>query len=128
MLNANYKKMTGYLRELGSNRLKELRIQLRIVRKQIRKVKEDGLIAARGTSIAKYKAKSGRGDYYDYCKFVESGNKTLIHLGTAKSEWVSIFQKAINRREKLGTLEQRKTELTEQILTLTEGLKHSKHS
>jgi uncharacterized protein YraI len=73
------------------------------------------LIAAKGTAIASYKARSGSGGYWDYFKLTEKGHRTLIHLGKEGSEWLDIFRIAIERRNRLNSLEQQRSEVMQEI-------------
>ena len=103
------------LRELAQHRLTQLRSEIRSLNEAIATLKSDGLIAAKGTAITSYKARSGSGGYWDYFKVTEKGNRTLIHLGKEGSEWLDIFRMAIKRRTQLNSLEQHRERLRQEI-------------
>jgi hypothetical protein len=104
--------------ELGRQKLFDLQSQLESVRASIALLKIQGLIAAKGTAIASYKAQGSNGDYYNYFKVIRGKNETLIHLGNESSQWLELFRSAVERRSLLDDLEKQRTELTNEIDTL----------
>ena len=101
--------------ELGRQKLFDLRSQLETVRASIALLKTEGLVAAKGTAIASYKAQGSNGDYYDYYKLIKDKNETLIHLGHESSQWLEIFRAAVERRSLLDDLEKQRGELKKEI-------------
>jgi hypothetical protein len=110
------------LRELAQHRLTQLRSEIRTLNEAIATLKSEGLIAAKGTAIASYKARSGSGGYWDYFKLTEKGNRSLIHLGKEESEWLGIFRIAIERRNRLNSLEQQRSELMQELKQIKAAL------
>ena len=102
-------------RHLGRQKILELRSQLETVRASIALLKIQGLIAAKGTAIASYKAQGSNGDYYDYYKLIKGKNETLIHLGNESSQWLEIFRSAVERRSLLDDLEKQRGKLKKEI-------------
>ena len=103
------------LLDLGRQKLSELRSQLETVKASIALLKDEGLIAAKGTAIASYKAQGSKGEYYDYYKLIKGKNETLIHLGHESSEWLEIFRSAVGRRSLLDDLEKQRSQLKKEI-------------
>jgi predicted nucleic acid-binding Zn-ribbon protein len=101
--------------ELGRQKLFDLQSQLESVRASIALLKIQGLIAAKGTAIASYKAQGSNGDYYNYFKVIRGKNETLIHLGNESSQWLELFRSAVERRSELDDLEKQRTQLRQEI-------------
>jgi hypothetical protein len=78
-------------------------------------LKTEGLVAAKGTTVASYKAQGSNGDYYAYYKLIKGKNETLIHLGHESSQWLEIFRAAVERRSLLDDLEKQRGELKKEI-------------
>jgi len=93
------------LLDLSRQKILDLRSQLATVRASIALLKTQGLIAAKGTAIASYKAQGSNGDYYAYYKLIQGRNQTLIHLGHEDSQWLELFRSAVERRSLLDDLE-----------------------
>ena len=97
--------------ELGRQKLFDLQSQLESVRASIALLKIQGLIAAKGTAIASYKAQGSNGDYYNYFKVIRGKNETLIHLGNESSQWLELFRSAVERRSLVDDREKQRTNI-----------------